>query len=231
MAQSSSLSTSIFTAFLASVRNWCCFLQGVSHGHTLNSNSNRCPCSLPAPMPHGLLCYSPAYQLSYYFRSTSTLLDNSNPINSFYWSWLLPLMFILPKKSCSSVNPCKLVVWIQSGVSKELCCAAGRRMLTLESFITALINHAIVSYCKLNLCHPEILKLGRFKYSANTCPVMGKNEGLWLMTLQAFGQCRAECLMLSPWTWGVSVAHPGNELVAGVKSCARGTFHFQQHPI
>lgn len=48
-------------------------------------------------------------------------------------------------------------------------------MLTCESFIRALINHAIVSYCKLSLCHPEILKLGRFKYSANTCLVMGKN--------------------------------------------------------
>lgn len=49
-------------------------------------------------------------------------------------------------------------------------------MLTSESFIKAVINHALVSYCKLSLCHPEILNLGRFKYSANTCPVMGKNE-------------------------------------------------------
>lgn len=49
-------------------------------------------------------------------------------------------------------------------------------MLTSESLIRALINYAVVSYCKLSLCHPEILKPGRFKYSANICLVMGKNE-------------------------------------------------------
>lgn len=68
-----------------------------------------------------------------------------------------------------------VVAHTQNGLSEKLYCAAGRRMLTCESFIRALINHAIVSYCKLSLCHPEILKLGRFKYSANTCLVMGKN--------------------------------------------------------
>lgn len=83
-------------------------------------------------------------------------------------------MFLLPKKELLLGESSRaVVVRIQSGVSEELCC---RRMLTPESFITALINRAIVSYCKLNLCYPEILKLGRFKYSANTCPVMGKNE-------------------------------------------------------
>lgn len=58
----------------------------------------------------------------------------------------------------------------------ELLCVADRRMLTWESFIRALINHAVVSYCKLSLCHPEILKPERFKCSANIGPVMGKNE-------------------------------------------------------
>lgn len=131
------------------------------------------------------------------------------------------------------MNPRELW-WCGSRVGfLKSCAVGGRRMLTPESFITALINRAIVSYCKLNLCHPEILKLGRFKYSANTCLVMGKNEKCQSLIndIEDFGQRRAECLMLPPWTWGVSVVHPRNELGAGGKSCNRGTFHFQQHPI
>lgn len=85
-------------------------------------------------------------------------------------------LFTLPRASLFSVNPWEAHKFSQNGFLGELVCVAGRRMLTWKSFIRALINHALVSYCKLSLCHPEILELGRFKCSANIGPVMGKNE-------------------------------------------------------
>lgn len=99
----------------------------------------------------------------------------------------------------------------QKGFLGELLCVAGRRMLTWESFIKALINHAVVSYCKLSLCHPEILKLERFKCSANIGPVMGKNEKCQPLINEVEGIVTVWSQVSDALPWaGVSVVLPGS---------------------
>lgn len=97
----------------------------------------------------------------------------------YFISFVLTLFFYIHptiREALPSESTWFVVVNRQKGFTEELrvYCAAHRRMLTSESFIRALISHAIVSFCKLSLCHPEILKPRKFKYSANTCLVMGK---------------------------------------------------------